>query len=102
MAYIEGEQEYLKPANCTDLMPPAEIDKIARFVDGAWILIDDPRVIQQKEEALIAEEKRKQDAITEALILQQQQKRQAKLASASNKLKALGLTDDEIAALLGS
>jgi hypothetical protein len=108
MSHIEGEPEYLQPAQCVKEAPPSQEGMVAKLVDGAWQLIEDPAIVKAREEAeALAAQKAAQLAAEEAALqaqqaaIQAQQEKQAKIDSASAKLKALGLSDDEIKAMFG-
>jgi hypothetical protein len=113
MAHIEGESEFLSPPNVTEIAPPeAQEGKLIQFKDGAWILIDDPKVAELAEKAKEEAEnlaKIEADKKANELRLQQIQAqrdleteaRKSRLASAAAKLKALGLTDEEVTAMIG-
>lgn len=97
-AYGElGQPEYLQPGKTTKIQPPeAAENKIQKFVDGSWVLVDSP-------DYLAAEEQKEADKIMEEKIKTSQANelaRQASIASAKAKLAALGLTNDEIKAIL--
>jgi hypothetical protein len=102
-AFGEQDQpEYLQPAKSTELSPPnAGQNKIQRFVDGAWSVVDHPQFIaeqkRQEEEALALAE-------AERVRLEREQEAQiraVRVNSAKAKLGALGLTEEEILAIIG-
>jgi hypothetical protein len=107
MSHIEGEPEYFKPAQCVEEAPPSQDSMVAKLVDGAWQLVEDPAIAKAREEAEeLAAQQVAQLAAEEAAVqaqqaaIQAQQEKQAKLDSAAAKLKALGLSDDEILAII--
>ena len=108
MSHIEGEPEYLQPAQCVKEVPPSQEGMVAKLVDGVWQLVEDPAIVKAREEAeALATQQAAQLAAEQAAAQAQQaalqaaQERQAKMDTASAKLKALGLTDDEIKAMFG-
>lgn len=97
-AYGElGQPEYLQPGKTTTVKPPqAPKNKIQKFVNNAWVLVDSP-------EYLAFEEQKKSEKIMEEQIKiyeANQIAKQSSIESAKAKLMALGLTNDEIKAIL--
>jgi len=122
MSHIEGEPEFLTPENVVTVELPSKKlkeGKAYKFDGEKWVSGDDPVYLAKKaEEQAIIEQKEKfakeqkehedaKNAIIEAQKLADQKReaervaRQSRLETASAKLKALGLTDDEIKAMIG-
>lgn len=102
-AFGELEQpEFLQPAKTTSIAPPnAEINKIAKFINDSWIIVDDPKFLleqEEKEKLAIIEQQIKEQLAQQAT---QESIRLQKIQSIKQKLNLLGLTEDEISVLIG-
>lgn len=94
----EGQPEYLQPAKSTVKAPPqASPEKIAKFSNGDWELVDHPEHLKMLEEKAQEEQLKK----TKKEMAKKAADKAAQLASAKAKLAALGLTEEELKALLG-
>jgi hypothetical protein len=98
----EGQPEYLQPGSSTDLEPiKLKKNKVQKFVDKEWILVDDPAYLQKVKDEEEAKKAKEQADKLQADLEAERIARQSRLETAAAKLKALGLTDDEIKAMIG-
>lgn len=116
------EDQYLFPPNVIFVEPPKKAppeNKVYRFNGTAWKAVDDPNYLamleeQKRQSEKIAEElaerqkaldeiaKIEEQAVQAQIVAQQKRaEREIKLQTAKAKLSALGLTDDEIQAMIG-
>jgi hypothetical protein len=69
MSHIKGESEYLMKLNSIDIEPPVGLNKIAKFVNGSWTLVDDPAYLKAQSDLQASEAAKKQQDDEEKLLL---------------------------------